>query len=121
LDKNTSKIDLRNVFETTDKFGKRIVLTSETYNNHILVGHPEMKGNANAMQDTVENPKWIVESKQNPSRWLYIGKSESANYPMVNIKTVVDHSSTDVGYVITGFVQKKVNIEKEGKVIYEED
>ncbi|MFE7063720.1 hypothetical protein ACFVAD_16345 [Sutcliffiella sp. NPDC057660] len=118
-DKISSTKNNYNIFDTTDIFGKRVFLEKEQFDNHIVVGHPEMRDNELAIQETIENPQLVVESKQNSNRLLYIGKSEMSTYPMVYIKTVVDHSSKEYGFVITGLFQKKVNLEKEGTVIYE--
>jgi hypothetical protein len=120
-DKQDAKVNSLYLFDTTDSTGRRVKLESKQYTDHIILRHPEMEGNVEAMKETVENPQLIIESKQNPKRWLYVGKSELATYPVVTIKTVVDHSSSESGYVVTGLFQKKVNVEKEGTVIYEKE
>lgn len=109
------------IFDTTDKLGNRVVLESEQYQEHIIKRHPEMQGNVDAMKETIEEPQLIIESKQNPSRWLYVGKSQLSTYPVISIKTVVDHTSSETGYVVTGLFQKKINVEKEGTVIYDKE
>lgn len=117
--KGPSSTDNKYIFDTKDIYGKRVYLETNRYNEHIISHHPEMEGNTLAIQETIEDPHLIIESKQNPNRWLYVGKSEMATYPLLNVKTVVDHSSTSYGWVVTGLFQKKVNAEKEGTIIYE--
>lgn len=119
MDKKKSSTASNYIFDTKDVFGKRVYLETKQFESHIVLGHPEMRDNEAAIQETIEQPHVVIESRQNSNRLLYIGKSEMSTYPMVHIKTVVDHSSTEFGYVITGLFQKKVNLEKEGKVIYE--
>src|SRR5690348_76444 len=86
---NESTNESINIFDTTDILGKKVLLTTEQYNQHIVPRHPEMKGNGEALKETIEDPHVIIKSKQNPDRWLYIGKSDSATYPNLKIKTVV--------------------------------
>lgn len=118
-EKHSSSTTSVYIFDTKDPYGKRVFLEKARFEEHILDHHPEMKGNELAMKETVEDPHLIIQSKQNPNRWLYVGKSDMATYPLLNIKTVVDHTSTEYGYVVTGLFQKKINAEKEGTVIYE--
>lgn len=110
------------VFDTTDRYGKRIFLEQERYDIHITgpIGHVELLGHELAIQDTIENPDIILQSVKLPSRWLYIAKSTKAKYKNTPIKTVVDHVNTSYGFVVTSLFQRDIDPMKEGaKIIYE--
>jgi hypothetical protein len=109
------------LIDTTDRFGKRIILEKDRFDEHIgcETGHIEMIGNVEAIKETIENPYWIAQSAKNQNRYLYIGKSEKSTYPSLYIKTVVDHSKKDFGFVVTSMFQRRLNLNKEGSIIYE--
>ncbi len=105
-------------FDTTDVFGKRIILEKDRFENHILNGHIELTGNEEAIKDILKNPYMVLQSKQSETRYLYYGKSPKSTYSNLTIKTVVDHKYNDLGFVVTSMFQKQVTPEKEGKTIY---
>lgn len=107
------------IISTTNKDGVRIVLETETYNNHILIRHPEMKDNISAIQDNIENPMYIVQSHKEPKNKLYITKSTKATYPNLYLKTVVNTINPRMGYIRTTHFEKDLDISKEGTIIYE--
>lgn len=109
------------LIDTTDKDGKRVVLEQHTYHGHILVRHPEMKGNIPAIKDSVENPQYIIESGQGSTSNLYITKTDISTYPKLHLKTVVDHTNPEIGYIRTSLFQRNLDPEKEGAVIYEKN
>jgi hypothetical protein len=107
--------------DTTDKFGKRVILEQDRLEEHIIDGHEELRGNVAAIKDSIENPEYIIQSKKNSNRWLYVTKSEFSTYN-VPIKTVVEHlSTTEFGYVVTSMFQRRLDPEKEGKILYERE
>lgn len=105
------------IFVTSDYTGKKIVLRTSTFYNHIISGHSEMVDNKLAIQESVERPDFVVESKWNSNSHLYIARCNTSTYPSINLTTVVDHS-TEVGFVITSFFHKLIVISEEGRVIY---
>lgn len=108
--------------DTTDRFGKRVILEQSRFEEHIVDGHKEMEGNLTAIQDSIENPYMIIKSNKVDNRWVYLAKSQNSTYPKLSIKTIVDHSSeTDYGFVVTSLFQKKVIPSKEGEIIYEHE
>jgi len=105
------------IFKTADHTGKVIILTEKTFNAHILPGHPEMSGNENAIQETIENPEYVILSSVDDKSHIYVAKSSNSSYPNIYIKTIVT-SSGKTGYVKTSFFQRNVILDKEGKVIF---
>lgn len=107
------------IFSTTNINGIKVVLDANTYNKHILPNHREMQRNQAAMIDSIENPQYMIQSLKNKNSTLYIAQSQLSTYPKLYIKTVVDHTNPDTGYVRTAFFQKTLDITKEGVIIYE--
>jgi len=108
------------IIDTTDRFGKRIILEKDRFDEHIgnPKGHEELIGNIDAIVETIQDPYWVVQSRKNENRYLYIGKSQKSTYPNLNIKTVVDHTGNNFGFVVTSMFQKRLDPEKEGTIIY---
>lgn len=112
------------VIDTTDRFGKRIILEKDRYENHIIepnTGHKELAGNLEAIEESLTNPYLVLQSYKNPTRYLYYGKSTKSTKPWLSIKTVVDHMYDDFGFVVTSMFQRKITPSKEGTIIYAEE
>lgn len=109
------------IFSTTNKDGIKVVLDTNTFNKHIVPGHPEMLKNILAMQDSIESPEYIIQSSKNENSLLYITQSSLSTYPKMYIKTVVDHTNPHIGFVKTAFFQRKLDPEKEGVIVYEQN
>ncbi|THF83731.1 hypothetical protein [Cohnella fermenti] len=92
------------------------------FEDHIIdpaTGHKELAGNEEAIKHSVENPYLVVQSNKIPNRYLYYGKSSESTMPWLTIKSVVDHSDENFGFIVTSMFQKKITPEKEGAVIYD--
>lgn len=109
------------ILSTTNKDGISVVLETDTYHNHILVNHPEMRNNVEAIKDSIENPIYMFRSSKNEKNVIYITQSTLSTYPKLFITTVVNHANPNQGYVRTSFFKKVVDTTKEGKIIYEKD
>lgn len=109
------------IINTANHDGVRIVLETDTYNNHILDGHPEMASNVAAIQDSIENPTYIIKGAQNENNRYYITKSPVSTYPKLYIKTVVNQKNPNIGYIRTSYFTRNVDLEKEGVVLYEKN
>jgi len=106
------------LFDTTDIFGKRVVLEKDRFDEHIAE-HVEMVGNEVAIQESIENPYLVYKDSEYSHKLLYIGKSKSSSYPWLSVKTVVDHSLSDFGFVSTSFFVKDNKLGKVGELIYD--
>jgi len=58
--------------EMTDPRGKKVILLEETWDMHIVEGHPEMDGHLDDVVETIENPDWIREGRDTRKEELYV-------------------------------------------------
>ncbi len=58
--------------EMTDPRGKQIILLEETWDMHIVEGHPEMDGRLDDVVATIEDPDWIREGRDVKTEELYV-------------------------------------------------
>jgi hypothetical protein len=49
------------IFETTDNASRVVILYGNTWENHILIEHPEMRDHLTAVKKTIENPNVITD------------------------------------------------------------
>lgn len=109
------------IFDTTDRFGKRIILELDRYTDHIVDGHPEMAESVLAIQESIEKAIMIYRSTQFPHRVEYVATSKNATYPSLPIKTIVDHTFSDFGFVVTSLHTPMKRINPKGDVLYDQN
>ncbi len=89
---------MANVFEATDPRGRRVTCTDETWDNHILTGHPIMEGQEGDVQAAIQKPTiGIFRDAHFEDREVYY-LLKRRTY----VKVVVRFDG-DVGTVITAF------------------
>lgn len=99
------------LFETTDPFGRIIVLASNRYYNHIISSdanhqaHPEFT--PDEIKVVIESPDVIYESTY-PDSDVYFGKT-SAMYPELYLKVPVAIYGDGSGEVQTAFLSKHIS------------
>ncbi len=93
---------MTNVFEVVDPRGYKIVCTEDSFNNHILIQHPQMKGREAEIQETIGHPTLgcIYQDANRPSRNIYYRLSKNRES---YIKVVVEINQDQTGRVITAF------------------
>ena len=96
------------IFESTDPFGRKIILDSSTWNEHIIPGHDEMKGNEISVKNTIENPDFIYESNTHNNRDVFFSVRPESTYPKLYTKVVVEINKVQSGEVSTAFFSKEV-------------
>ena len=90
------------VFETRDKTGRLIRLTSERW-KHILK-HPEMTNQLEQIKETLQKPDFIQEIEEDPEvRCYYKYYKERREYLHVSIKLL-----NGAAFVITSFYTDKI-------------
>jgi hypothetical protein len=101
------------MFSVTDPRGETVSLTSVCWHAHVLVWHPVMAGHLDKIQETVETPDAIYESKRNRRSNLYFkaytGLPAGNQYVMV----VVDSQR---GYVQSSFMVQ--DLSKGGRLLW---
>lgn len=61
----------RELFEVKDPQGRVIRLATSTWNRHIIIRHPEMKGHRQKVQKTVVDPNVLIESSKGDYSLIY--------------------------------------------------
>ncbi|MEW5920662.1 MAG: hypothetical protein AB1796_06915 [Bacillota bacterium] len=96
------------IFETTDVFGNRVSLDTNTWNKHIIVptGHPEVKDNLTAIKKSIEEPEAVYKDATYPEqRKKFFSRRPESTYPALYTVVVVNYSQ-DSGNVITSYFSK---------------
>lgn len=98
------------MFTTTDPLNRKIICTSDTWNNHIVKGHVIMQNNINAVKETIEKPEVIYKSNQSPVRNVYFSKVPSSTFPKLYTKVVVEiDEASNTGEVVSAWPQKSIS------------
>lgn len=104
------------IFETTDVFNTKVSLSTDTYNDHILLGHPEVD-NVNYIKDTIEKPNVVYQSNKKDKRKIFFKLGADPRYKQLYMKTVVEYNNNE-GSVTTSFLSKNIEGVKEGGLLY---
>jgi hypothetical protein len=109
------------MFQTSDPRGYSITCEPDTWNDHIIIGHPIMYDNLAAVKETICNPDAIYISNQKPTRNVYFAKASTSTYNGLYTKVVVAvDDKTMTGSVISAWPQPAMTggILDRGGVIY---
>lgn len=111
MEENESKV----VFETTDPRGNIIFLMASTYDEKIIINHPELSGEEKHIKKTIENPDDIFEDKHFSETNNYYRKHNSSRLNPFGtyIKVCVD---VTIGRIKTAFITSKYKTE--GNILY---
>ena len=95
------------IFETVDPLSNYIYLTSERWNEHIVIKHVEMYGEEDIVQKTIENPDAIYPDKDFPTTHNYFLKHEDLilNTYGSHVKVIVNRELQ--GQVISAYCTPK--------------
>src|SRR5882762_1163302 len=107
----------KSVLVATDPEGYRIVLTTSTWEEHILIEHPEMKKHLDLMQETLESPQVIVQSAVKHDTYYYFRLTGRSFFKKDDLYLKVVARRTKKGkngFVKTVYLQKDLG---KGKVI----
>ena len=92
-----------NIFDITDKSGRKIRLTDEAW-KHISKEHPDL-GSLEEIKEALINPLIIKQSKYDPEtvRWYYRYNKEKRRYLFVAVKYL-----NREGFVITAYFMRNI-------------
>ena len=105
------------MFKTKDIFGNPIELKATTWNEHILVNHPEMKDELKEIQSTVETPSLVYSSASSDERRVFFDQHSTSKYPQLYVKVVADYTE-EVVTVTTAMFSKKIDGVKGDGLLY---
>jgi hypothetical protein len=89
----------KNVFEVTDKTGRKILLTKKQW-DHITTTHAEMSNYLDEIKITLENPLKIIEHSIKEDLRFYYRYQKHRKHPEKYLKIIVKYLNGD-GFVIT--------------------
>ncbi len=95
------------LFTVEDKDGRLVVLTRRQWEEHILVGHPNMARHLEALKQTIAEPDYILQSdKRADTRLLYrLGVTEG-QFSDLYVVAVVRYTAHK-GFVRTAYLAFK--------------
>lgn len=96
------------VIDCRDPLGRRIKMTREQWESHVLVRHPQMAGQESFVQQRLEAPDSIHEDKRLYRRECYyrLGIPGATNR---YLKVVVQFDVNDEGTVITAYTTRSTS------------
>lgn len=109
------------MFTSTDPLGRKVSLTTKTWNIHIMPQHTELYKQERLVQRTIEDPEIILKHEKIENRENYY---RLCSLPGVNcasiLKVIVEHS-TDTSDIITAYAITSTNTQALNKrgVVYE--
>jgi len=68
----------------------KVTLFKDTWDSHILVGHPEMAGKIDALQRTIINPTVVVVSQSTSQHYVFVNHDETvgSDSPLTAMVTI---------------------------------
>ena len=97
------------MLETIDPLKRTVILKKDTWENHIIVGNPEIIKNIHSVKNTIENPEVIYESSTSPKRDVFFKKDSTSTKPYFYTKVIVEYNDDNIaGEVKTSFFSKEI-------------
>ena len=99
------------IFETVDKDYNIVSLSQDTWDSHILPGHPEMVGAEGHVQKTVENADNITKDRANQTRYYYMehGNDLISEYgSSMKVCVSIANGTTKSAYFVDEISQKEI-------------
>jgi hypothetical protein len=106
------------IFETTDCFRRKVGLDANTWGKHILIKHPEMKGNEKPIKETIEEPDFVYKSGIVENSDVFYRMHEESTYPKLYIKVAVSYDDNEYGRVLSCWFTSRVTGVETGGIKY---
>jgi hypothetical protein len=114
-----------NLFSTNDFYGNLVTLAQTSWDEHILVEHPELAGYEDLIKSTLKNPSEVRLSTQSDTALAFISEPGTGPRPE-GIRTLVDYADmfyekgSSSGMVVTAYPIDivKYGTPQLGKTIY---
>ncbi len=96
------------LFETKDPFGDLVQLTSNQWNQHILIGHDEVEPYLGKIQRCIESPDCILASRYEPDVKLFYKRGiTQGKYQYLYLKVVVGYEKSPA-FIKTAFFTQQL-------------
>ena len=108
------------IFRCTDKDGLTVICTKDTWEHHIVSGHPEMEGQEAIVKTAIENPYQVYQdgkhaNRRNIYRPFVLPKPFNTEYLRIGIEYRGRKLTGKVqGYVCTAFACRT---KKKGEIL----
>jgi hypothetical protein len=103
------------IIDTTDIFGKRVILERDTWDTHIVGGHDSMRDKIPVVKASLEQPTYVIQDVAFATRTHYISPEIDGQY----IKTVVE-DSMEPSRVVTAYPITRKGFGTTEGVIYDQ-
>jgi len=97
------------LFIVVDVFGRSVELSLERY-LHIASAHPEIEGKQDALQEILQKPDFVKESKNDPHTRLFYKKINNNEYHLIIVKYEVEDA-----FILTSYFSEYI---KGGKILW---
>lgn len=105
---------MADIINVQSPLGYTVVCSQNTWNNHIVINHPIMSNNQNAVINTITDPDEIYLSNEtgnnDEERHVYYSKTSGAEYNnngfMTRVIVELPNPNISVGDIVTAFPSK---------------
>lgn len=92
-----------------DRWGRWIVLDTDQWNDHVLVGHPELAGFEDRLRATLTAPDYVTEDRDHSTReHFYRSKILPDPWYRTFLNVCVDFQE-GIGFVVTAFPSRRIH------------
>lgn len=103
------------LFIANDPLGNEIKLLADTFDKHIIVRHPEMKGRVDEIRRIIENPLYLGIGTKDKNSLIYLGKGDNVSYVVVAVKLIEKLGKI----ILTAFNSKNLGLNKLNKILWQ--
>lgn len=95
----------------TDRWQRDIILYEDTWFDHIIFGHPELRHFESAVAKVLEKPYRVMHDAVIADRECYYAQIRQV-FPGVLIKVCVEFPPDDLGFVVTAFLTPSIRMDE---------
>jgi len=103
------------VWLVRDRWGRDIVLYEDTWHNHILLEHRNLRGHDAAVAKVLSDPYRVMHDAWHETRENYYRPRTHPRYPDLFLKVCVEFDPGDTGWagvVVTAFLTPNIGAEE---------
>ncbi len=107
------------LFIATDPLKNEVKLLKETFEKHIIIRHPEMKGHISSIKKVIENPLYIGQGTKNRESLIYLGNfqdNKKIPYLIVAVKYIKKLDQI----ILTAFGTQNLGLNKINKILWQQ-
>ncbi len=105
------------LFIAKDPLNNEVKLLKETFEKHILIRHPEIRGKIGYIRQTIENPLYIGLSANDRNSLVYLSKFFNRNIPYIVVAAKKVKKFNKI--ILTAFSTKNLSLNKLNKILWQ--